>query len=247
MFKTGTWDLMWSVNQLTDVSISCESETSEAVDATGSTIMTFERAKTASLSATNAVFDLGLIAATMGTEKVLATDAAPVVTPAVETITVVASQTVYDLAHTPKEAITNIYTLNGDETVGTAYSAATQADATHFAYSAGKITIPTGTAVGTEFIVMYEYDATEAVSVTNSANEFPKAGKFVLEVLGADVCDPTTLIYAYIIFPNAKLSSTVEIGLATDSGVPIEINASQAYCDKEKKLFQIIVPNPDAD
>ena len=238
---------MWSVNQLTDVSISCESETTDAVDATGSRIMSFERAKTASISATNAIFDLGLLAAQMGTTKEVATSATKIVTPTVETFTVVSGQTVYSLEHTPLEAVTNIYTLNGDETVGTTYPSATTADSSHFSYSNGAITVPTGTTAGTEFIVMYEYAAAEAVSVTNSAVNFPQACKFILEVLGADVCDPTTLIYAYVIFPNCKLSSTVEIGLATDSGMPFELTAAQAYCDKEKKLFQIVVPNPDEE
>lgn len=203
--------------------------------------------KTAQFTATNAVFDLNLLAAQMGTEKQVASDANLIATPCVETITVKAGTTVYKLKHTPKDDITNIYTLNGDNTVGTAYSAASQADAEHFVYSAGSITVPTGSPAGTEYIVMYEYDAKEAVSVTNSAVNFPKACKFVLEVLGADVCDPTTLIYAYIIFPNAKMSSTVDIGLATDSGMPVTIDCSQAYCDREKKLFQIIVPNPEED
>lgn len=244
-FKSNTWDYMWSVNQLKDASLSCSSETTNSTDAIGTTIMTFERSKTAQFTATNAVFDLNLLAAQMGTEKVVASDSNLIATPAVETITVKSGTTAYKLKHTPKDDVANIYVLNGDNTVGTAYGASSTADATHFVYSAGSITVPTGSPAGTEYIVMYEYDSKEAVSVTNSAVNFPKSCKFLLEVLGADVCDPTTLIYAYIIFPNAKLSSAVDIGLATDSGMPVTIDCAQAYCDKEKKLFQIIVPNPE--
>lgn len=246
-FKTGTYDIMWAVNQLTDCSLSCSSETSEAVDAIGSTIMTFERSKSAQFTATNAIFDLDLLAASMGTEKELASDANPIVTPCFDTITVKSGVNVYDLKHTPLENVTQIYALNGDDTVGTVYKAATNASATEFVYSGGKITVPTGSAAGMQYIVIYDYEAKQAVSVTNSATQFPKSMKFVLEVLGADVCDPTTLIYAYVIFPNAKLSSTVDIGLATDSGMPITIDCAQAYCDKEKKLFQIIVPDPEEE
>ena len=240
-FKTNTWDMIWSVNQLTDVTLSCSSEETTATDALGTTIMTFERAKTAQLTATNALFDLGLLAHTFGTEKEIASASNKITTPKFEVITVEDGKTDYTLSQTPKEDVTKIYSLNGDDTVGTAYDAGTAASATEFVYSAGTITVPTGAKAGQEFIVMYEYDAEEAVSVTNSATKFPTAFKFILEVLGADVCDPSTLIYAYIIFPAAKLSSTVDITLATDGGVPITINCYQEYCDREKKLFQIIV------
>lgn len=246
-FKTNTWDMIWSVNQLTDVTLSCSSEETTATDALGTTIMTFERAKTAQLTATNALFDLGLLAHTFGTEKEIASATNKITTPKFEVVSIVDGQTEYTLSQTPKEDIEHIYVLNGDDTVGTAYNAGTAASDTEFVYSSGKITVPTSAKVGQEFIVMYEYDAEQAVSVTNSATKFPTAFKFVLEVLGADVCDPSTLIYAYIIFPAAKLSSTVDITLATDGGVPITINCYQEYCDREKKLFQIIVVDESED
>lgn len=207
--------------------------------------MTFERSKTATFSATNAIFDLSLLAAQMGTEKEIASSETKIVTPCFETVTVEAGKTQYTLKHVPTEEVTYIYTLNGDDTIGTSYSAATAASATEFVYaSGGKITVPTGFKAGDQFIVIYDYESSAAVSVTNSAKNFPKAGKGILEVLGCDVCSPTDLIYAYLIFPNAKLSSTVDITLATEGGMPFTIELAQGYCDKEKKLFQLIVPDP---
>jgi hypothetical protein len=51
---------------------------------------------------------------------------------------------------------------------------------------------------------MYEYEAdgadkNGAVEVANSATNFPTGCKFVMEILGADVCDQTNLIYAYLV------------------------------------------------
>ena len=63
-----------------------------------------------------------------------------------------------------------------------------------------------GIPAGTEMFVMYEYETENAVEVVNSATKFPVGCKFVMEVLGCDVCDQTNLIYAYVIFNNAKLS-----------------------------------------
>jgi hypothetical protein len=63
-----------------------------------------------------------------------------------------------------------------------------------------------------------------------------------MEILGCDVCDQTTLIYAYLVFLNAKLSPDFDWTIATDSSHPVSMKAMQEYCDKEKKLFSIIIP-----
>ena len=89
---------------------------------------------------------------------------------------------------------------------------------------------------------MYNYAAENAVAVTGDALNFPKAGKFVMEVLGTDTCDPTTLIHAYLIFPNAKLDANVDISFTTDGKHPFKLICQQNYCDSKKVLFQIVVP-----
>lgn len=40
MFKKGTWELLWSLNQITDPSISMTADSTDAVDAIGVPIMT---------------------------------------------------------------------------------------------------------------------------------------------------------------------------------------------------------------
>ena len=40
MFAKGTWDLLWSLNQITDPSISMTADSTDAVDAIGVPIMT---------------------------------------------------------------------------------------------------------------------------------------------------------------------------------------------------------------
>lgn len=41
MFKKGTWELLWSLNQITDPSISMTADSVDAVDAIGVPIMTY--------------------------------------------------------------------------------------------------------------------------------------------------------------------------------------------------------------
>jgi len=241
MSSTSTGDVLWSINQIKDPSINCASETTQATDMLGSPIMEFERSKTAKFTATNSLFDLGLAAAQFGGSKKVATALAKVTSPKFETINVTGISVV--LSQLPIVPITAIYILKGDNTLGTKYVSGATANTTSFVYDAATktITLPTVVTSGQVF-VKYDYLTENAVEVSNSAINFPKAGKLVVEVLGADVCDPTLLYYAYLIFPAAKLSSNVDLAFTTEGNHPFEISCFQEYCDKEKKLFSIVVP-----
>ena len=239
-----------------NVSLNCASESADAVDALGTPIATFYRAKSAEFSAENALFDLNLMSTQLGTQKKVASAGSKITVPAMESFTVVENGK-YDLKHTPIAAPTEIYALNGDSTFGTKYVKATAPSDTAFAFAgktisvqievkdeSGKVTTA-GVPVGTEMFVMYEYETEKAVEVVNSATQFPVGCKFVMEVLGCDVCDQTNLIYAYVVFPNFKLSPDFDWSVATDGTHPFSGKAQQDYCDKEKKLFNIIIPGDE--
>lgn len=55
------------------------------------------------------------------------------------------------------------------------------------------------------------------------------------------------LIYAYVVFPNFKLSPDFDWSVATDGTHPFSGKAQQDYCDKEKKLFNIIIPGDNEE
>lgn len=245
MFSTADGSYMWSINQITEPSLNITSETAEAVDALGSRIAVFNRGKSAEFSAQNSLFDLGLFAAQNGVEVQEATQAAPIATPMFDEITLVSGTTAYSLSQTPKTAPSTVYKMNGDGTLGTAYGrSSTAADEDEFFYDATnvKITPPTSLQAGDRIFVMYDYDLEAGTAVTGDAVNFPKAGKFVMEILGADVCDPTTLIHAYLVFPNAKLDANVDLSFTTDGNHPFTIQCQQSYCDNQKILYQIIIP-----
>jgi hypothetical protein len=236
--------VLFSINQIQNASLNCASESTDAVDAMGTPIATFYRAKSAEFSAENALFDMNLMATQLGTEKKVASATAKVTAPAMESFTVVEGGK-YDLKHTPKAAPTEIYALNNDSTFGVKYTKATAASATEFSIADKTISLPTDLAVGTEMFVMYEYETENAVEVVNSAKNFPVGCKFVMEVLGCDVCDQTNLVYAYVIFNNAKLSPDFDWSIATDGTHPFSMKAQQDYCDKEKRLFSIVIPGDE--
>lgn len=245
MTSTADGSVMYSINQIENPTLECSADEKTAVDALGTTIQTYHLAKNATLSAENSMFDLGLFATQQGAEKKVATALNKIVTPIFENIDVTGASVV--LKHTPKEALTAIYELKGDSTMGKKYTVNATATVDKFAFDEASktITLPTGVTVGSQIFVMYEYETENAVEITASATEFPKAGKFIMEVLGNDVCDPTTLIYAYIIFPNAKLDPNTSITFSTESKHPFSMKAQQAYCDKQKTLFKIVIPQMD--
>ena len=250
--KTG--DVLFSINQITNPSLSCTAESTDAVDALNVPIATFYRAKTAEFSAENALFDMNLLATQAGTAKKVASSEKKIDAPCFQTIDIEDKKTAYTLSHAPKAGTTpKVYVLNGDGTLGAKVTVATTAAGESIAIAGtsvtvvlevkdadGKVTTP-GYAAGEQLFFMYEYEAdgsekNGAIEVANSANNFPVGCKFVMEILGADVCDQTNLIYAYLVFPNAKLSPDFDWSIATDSTHPFSMKAMQEYCDKEKKL-----------
>lgn len=237
--------ILWSLTQITNPSLNISSDSVDAVDAIGTPIMTFNRAKTAEFSAENSLFDLALSAAQAGTDLRTASSTSKITVPMFEEIDVTGDS--ITLKHTPTKQITNIYLLNGDSTLATKFKNGATASATDFVHAADSNTIkvPTGLPAGSQIFVQYEYEAASAVEVINTAKDFPKAGKFVMEVLGADVCDSTNLIHFYIVFPNAKLLADVDLTFTTEGTHPFSIKANVDYCDKEKRLFYIVVPDEE--
>ena len=248
MTSTNDGTVMWSINQITDPSLSVTMETSESVDAIGSRIASFNRGKSAEFSAQNSLFDLGLWAAQNGVEKQVADANNKIVSPIFETITVPSPNTTpVVLKHEPTETPKEIYQLKGDGTLGEKLVYGATAASGKFTYdsSTHAITFPTAATAGAQYFIQYEYEAENAVAVTGDAINFPKAGKFIMELLGTDVCNTTLLIHAYLIFPNAKLDGNVDITFATDGNHPFTIQANQSYCDNQKVLFQLVIPEEE--
>lgn len=240
--------VLFAITQIQNPSLTCSSESVDAVDALGTPVSTFYRSKSAEFSAENAMFDMNLMAVQVGAEKKVASASSKILTPAFEKIT---GATATTLKHTPKALPTYCYALNGDGTLGKKYTKGETAGADTFIVATSgdttTFTPPTGLAADTELLVIYEYESDSGVSVTNSAKKFPKGCKFTLEVLGCDVCDQTNLLFAYLIFPNFKLSPDFDWSIQTDGAHPFSGKAMQEYCAKENKLFEIIIVDGDDD
>lgn len=249
IFSTEADGILFSINQVQNLSLNCTSESQEVVDALGVSIMEFMRSKAVEASAENAIFDLGLMAQQFGTEKKTASSEAKLLVPTLETITVEANandgsvKTDYTLKHTPATAPTEIYELNGDSTLGAKYAVGTDAENDDFVIADNKITLGVSVSdIGKEFFVMYEYESESAVEVINSADKFPTMGKMTFECLVYDVCDPETKIFAYIILPKFQLKSDFDWSVGGDSQThPFSGKAHVDYCAKDKKMVRVVI------
>jgi hypothetical protein len=254
IFSTEKDGIIFSLNQVQNFSLNCTSESQEIVDALGVSIMELMRSKAVEASAENAIFDLGLMAAQYGTNKVVATADAKLIVPTMESFVVDADEDgnvkPYALKHTPKAAPEAIYALNGDSTLGAKYTKAkdTAATATEFTYADGVITLPTDIAAGADMFVMYDYESENAVEVINSANKFPSMGKMTFECLVYDVCDPETKIFAYVVLPRFQLKSDFDWSVGGDSQThPFSGKAHVNYCDKNKQMVRVVIVDDEED
>lgn len=239
--------VLFAITQIQNPSLTCSSESSDAVDALGTPVATFYRSKNAEFSAENAMFDMNLMAVQVGAEKKVASAINKILTPAFDKIEIKKDVASYSLKHLPKVAPSFCYALNGDGTLGAKYEKKTDSNANGFSVSEQTFTPPAGVEVGAELLVIYEYESEAGISVTNSAKKFPKGCKFTLEVLGCDVCDQTNLLFAYLVFPNFKLSPDFDWNIQTDGAHPFSGKAMQEYCAKDNKLFEIIIVDGDDD
>lgn len=237
--KSKAGDVLFAINQVTNPSLSVTSETAEAVDALGSRIAVFNRAKSCEFSAENALFDMNLMAVQAGAKNEKAKGA--IIRGAVKEVPAFDSMENGELAHTPVPAdAVKIYEVNGDGSFGAEVKKSADGGTDGgFVLEGTKVT--KGLAEDKQYIAVYEYDASEAVAVINSAEDFPTACELVLEVLGCDVCDQEKLIYAYLIFPNFKISPDFDWSIATDSTHPFSGMAMQNYCDTKKELYRLVI------
>lgn len=240
VFSDKNDNIIFSLNQVQNLSLNQTSESQEVTDALGVSIMELMRAKALEASAENAIYDFSLLASQYGTEKVTATAEAMLTVPAMESFDAVGTE--YTLKHTPVKDPTAIYALNGDSTLGVKYVAGTAASNTEFTYADGKITLPTDLEAGTELFVMYEYESENAIEIVNSANQFAKMGKMTFECLVYDVCDPETKMFAYLILPRFQLSNDFDWSIGGDSQThSFSGKAMVDYCSKDKKMVRVVV------
>ena len=234
-----TGEMLFSITQIEDPSISTSAESEEIVDAVGAVVSTLYKAKKAEFSGSNSFFSLDLAAAQFGGMKIVASSENKIVVPMNETLKVTEEGTI-TLSKTPagKVPVPFIYSITGTD-IGTAYKVGSIASATDFSITGNKITVPTGLK-GSVF-VEYSYESENAMMVRNRASAFPSMVRLTIYVLFKDICTDS-LLYGTIICPRAKLNpESIEIALTSTGKHAFSFSMMKAYCDDNDELFSVIV------
>lgn len=257
MFDKMSDTMLWSVTQMDKESTSLKitTEKDEVVDAIGSPIMNLYRAKKGEFSSSNALFSIGLYAAQLGTEKKYANSISAIKSPKFQTFTITKDQTEITLDKTPVGVtgaeITKIYLLDNEgSSKAKTFTNSTSASDTEFVINATTktITLPSGLEVGSQIFVPYEYlidgsEGNNGVYVEGRFDEFPKSGKFVMEVLGHPVCNENLKYFAYYIFDKATLNPDAEHNISSKGKHPFSLDIMKDYCSgNDANLVKIIIP-----
>lgn len=252
LFDKTTSEVIFTIDQITDPSLECTTQTDEVRDAIGSLVTELDRAKESVFSGTNAFINLGLMASQLGTTKQLASASVKIQVPKFEMIELGAesgtTNKTITLSETPVGDIKYIYRLGNNKSIAEKYEAGVTATDT-FAIAGKVITLPTTPtfSANDRFGVWYKYEATGAeglgaVKVSNNSEAFTKIGVFDLEVLLADVCNSNIKYYAHILCNNAKMDGNTTIGFNSQATHGFTVKLFQDWCSSNKNLFDIIIP-----
>jgi hypothetical protein len=229
-------DILWTIKDVTDFTISNSSEAVEATDGEGVVIERYLRSKAAEASGSNALFDMPLAAAQAGTK---------VTTGAVDidfhdVLKMEKDATELTLSKTPKTGGEPevVYICNDDGSLGEKLEVGAGKTVT---YADGKLTF-TATPAAEKVVnvfVPYTYTQENAQKFTNFTDADAIPGRCVVEGIGRDVCSHA-LCYFYVIAPYAKLSLDGDLNLGTpDATHDFTINFMREYCGEEG-LYTII-------
>lgn len=262
--------LAYMTNQISDFNITVNSTEDVKEDANGNTIFSISRAKTCEVSFSTPLLTLELVSAMNGSEKEVGSAENLISVPKFETIKLVnetnkvvvgdTTTTIY-LAHgvknsgtvgTPVYKVSAAFLTKDGSTRKKLTRGVTTPTTGEFVFTKGSgSSLPTSQDSivvlnadfdeGSNILITYEYETETAIQIVNSAEDFPVASRTKVMVRGYDVCDKTSPIYAYFIFPSAKFQTNYTLGMALDQSIDCVLTCSYDYCSDDKELYRMVV------
>jgi len=234
---------LYVLTQLQDATIDISADSKEATDRDGTLVKKFWQGKTGTFTATNAMLNFNILAATAGTDPIIASATNKVTMPKIITVKTGETATLTGL----KSGTIRVNALANNGTMGDAFTQAQTASATEFGLSSGNVlTTPTAEGV-TQYVVRYDREVEEGAAVSNKANAFPGTIRLVLKVLAVDPCSADTLKAAYLILPSFQPSPEVSISLTTDGTLDFTGDLQVDYCSTEKELYRFVWAEEDEE
>ena len=257
-------EIKWMCSQVENLQIVQDGETTEKLDANGSTIFSIDRNKSCQITFDSSVLDLSLISALNGVEREDASTTHAISVPYIERVVLSATDITnkyVTLSKTPvggADAKISLHTLTTDGSLKDNYAqgAATSKKVFSYTTSGNKIMLPTNNdagesagacvfTAGEKIEIIYEYSVTAGVRVANAADKFPDAAKVRFLVLAVDLCDQTKVRALWITAKNAKPQTGNTISFNLQDTISITLELAYSYCSDDKSFYEISVADED--
>lgn len=246
--------LLYVLTQLSDATINTTAQSTDATDATGTTVKRFWRSKNAEFSATSAFFNLAIAGAASGdgkkTQTVKDLDTADASVRAFARVIEAKAGETVDLTNGGLNKVVDgsivVCALEKNGSLGDEMTMDTTAAVGKYSYANGKAVMPpAGKDAPTKYVIQYNRIPKEVVYTTNSSNKTPKTVHLLVKALGVDPCEPGETKSLYIDFPSFQVSPEINISLTTDGHMPYAGQAQQNYCSDTKELYTIFAVSGD--
>lgn len=231
--ETGIVD--WTLTSIESPSIEFTGESTDKTDAQGVLIARFDTAKGVNFSGEGSLLSMPLMAAQLGTEVQTGSSTAKVTGKTFEILKVEGGKAT--MTHKPKVAPAVVYKITSDKNIESTIEVGSGADKASIADAV--ITLPTGFA-GTQIGVLYEYEAEDAIKVTDGSENHAEAAEYIVDILACDVCNASVKRAGSIVFPKAKIDNNFSIDLTTEGTHPFSFSALKDYCSDDEELCYVL-------
>lgn len=225
----------WTATSIESPQVEFTGESTDKTDAQGVLLARFDTAKGVNFSGESSMFVLPLMASQLGTEVQVASDTAKVHGKTFEVLKVVDRKAT--MSYTPSETPAYVYVLSQDKNIDTYIEVG--AEDTQASITGKEITMPESFQ-GTQIAVLYEYDTESAVKVVDGSENYAEAAEYIVDILAADVCNPSVKRAGSLVFPKAKIDNNFTVNLTTEGTHPFSFSALKDYCSDEAELCYLI-------
>jgi hypothetical protein len=225
----------WTATSIESPQVEFTGESTDKTDAQGVLLARFDTAKGVNFSGEVSTLHLALMGAQRGTEVQVGSESAKLKGKTFEVLTVTDGKAT--LTYEPSVVPTCVYTLSQDKNIEDSIAIGTEDEQAKYANQV--ITMPENFA-GTKIGVLYEYETSAAVKVSDNSEQFAEAAQYIVDILAADVCNPSIKRAGSLVFPKAKIDNNFTLNLTTEGTHPFSFSALKDYCSDDAELCYIL-------
>lgn len=236
-----TGDLLYALTQVSEGSVEVAAESKDATDKDGNLIRRFWNSKTATLTLTNTMLDLNMVANQSGSDKIVGSAAEKIVMPRIIIAKESEELTLTGMVEGTLvvNRLTDAGCISDKMTAG-----ASGAGADAYYLSGTTLTLPSKAG---KYIVKFDREEADATKIINYADKFPKQIKLTMKVLAVDPCESDVLRAMYVVFPAFNPSPESTIDFTTDATFDYSGEAAYGYCAGEKVLYYIAMATEEEE